>query len=74
VSSLEPSRGNRPSRAQREKRAYNLVMVGGTAGVVAVIGTVLAIIDVIGGGIPLLAAIVAIVCFVMFRNMTRPRR
>jgi len=42
--------------------------VGGTAGAVAVVGFVLAIAGVIGAGIPLIAAIVAVVCALWFRR------
>ena len=60
------------SRSQREKRAYRLVVVGGVSAAVAVVGFVLAIAGVVGGGIPLIAVVVAIVCFVMFRRMVSP--
>ena len=62
---------NRPKytpRRTREQRAFRLVQIGGAAGAVAVVGFVLALIDVIGFGIPLLAAIVAVVCVVLFRS------
>ena len=42
--------------------------MGSTAGVVAVVGFILAAVDVIGFGIPFLAAIVAVVCAVLFRR------
>jgi hypothetical protein len=61
----------RPSytpRRTREQRAYRLVLVGGAAGAVAVVGFVLAIAGVIGIGIPLIAAIVAVVAVVLFRS------
>jgi hypothetical protein len=61
----------RPSstpRRTREQRAYRLVLVGGAAGAVAVVGFVLAIAGVIGIGIPLLAAVVAVVALVLFRS------
>jgi hypothetical protein len=64
-------RGSYTPRKTREQRAYRLVMIGGAAGVVAVGGLLLAILGVIGIGIPLLAAIVAVVCLVLFRQMTR---
>ena len=60
----------RPSgapRRTREQRAYRLVVVGGVAGAVAAVGLVLAIVGAIGAGIPLLAALVAAVCAVLFR-------
>jgi hypothetical protein len=70
MSDLSKRPGYTPRRT-REQRAFRLVQVGGAAGVVAVVGLVLAIAGVIGLGIPLLAAIVAVVCLVLFRSMTR---
>ena len=67
MSDLSKRSGHTPRRT-REQRAFRLVQVGGAAGVVAVVGFVLALIDVIGFGIPLLAAIVAVVCVVLFRS------
>jgi hypothetical protein len=67
---------NRPKytpRRTREQRAFRLVQIGGVAGAVAVVGFVLALIDVIGFGIPLLAAIVAVVCVVLFRSVVGRR-
>jgi len=63
----------RTPRAIRERRAYRLVTVGGAAAVVAVVGFILSLAGVIGSGIPLVALIVAVVCFVMFRGMVKPR-
>jgi hypothetical protein len=65
---MTPRSGRRVSRSSRERRAYQLTVVGGTAGVVLVVGLVLAIVGVIGLGIPVLAAIVAAICFVLFRR------
>jgi hypothetical protein len=59
------------SRSAREQRAYRLAVTGATAGAVAVVGFLLAIVGVIGAGIPLLAAIVAVACFFLFRGATR---
>ncbi len=71
MSELEPRRGDRLSRREREDRAYKLVIAGGVAGIVAVVGAVLAAIDVIGMSLPLLAAIVAVLCYVMLRRTIR---
>jgi hypothetical protein len=60
--------GSRVPRRAREKRAYNLVLAGGTLGVVAVVGFFLAIFDVVGFGIPVLAAILAVLCLWLFRR------
>lgn len=73
MTDLSPSPGRRPSRRQREQRAFQLVVAGGVSGAVAAVGLVLAIVGVIGLGIPLLAGIVAAICFVMFRRMTSKR-
>ena len=71
---MEMSRGpSRLPRAQREKRAYNLVVLGGVSAAVAVIGFVLAIVGVMPLGIPLVAAIVAVVCALWFRSVVSPR-
>jgi len=61
------------SRSDKERRGYQLVVVGSITGAFAVIGGVLAIFGVIGGGLPFVAAIVAIICWVMFRRLTSPR-
>ena len=74
MSSLEPRGGRYVSRRDKERRGYQLVVVGGVAGLVAVVGLVLAIAGVMGAGIPLLAAIVAVICFVWFRRLVSPSR
>jgi hypothetical protein len=65
---LSPSSGGPPSRRSRERRAYQLVLVGSTAGVIAVVGFILAVAGVLGYGIPFIAAIVAVVCGLIFRR------
>jgi hypothetical protein len=44
------------------------VLVGSTAGVIAVVGFILAALDVMGFGIPFIATIVAVVCLLLFRR------
>jgi hypothetical protein len=61
------------SRRDKERRGYQLVVVGSTAGVVAVVSAILAIAGVVGGGIPLIAAVVAVICWLMFRRLVSPR-
>jgi uncharacterized membrane protein len=61
-------RPSRSPRRHREQRAYTVTMVGGTAGLVTVVGALLAIFGVIGWTIPVLAAIVAIICVFLFRR------
>jgi hypothetical protein len=65
---LSPSSGGPPSRRSRERRAYQLVLVGSTAGVIAVVGFILAAVGVMGFGIPFIALIVAVVCGLIFRR------
>ncbi|MCW2992029.1 MAG: hypothetical protein JWM73_2623 [Solirubrobacterales bacterium] len=64
---------SRTPRSVRERRAYNLVVVGGVASVVFVVGLLLALFGVIGSGIPLVALIVAVVSGLLFRGMTNRR-
>jgi hypothetical protein len=65
--SLSP-RGSQTPRRVREQRAYALVLAGGTAGAVAAVGFVLALVGIVGLGLPLLAAIVAVVCLLLYRR------
>jgi hypothetical protein len=73
MSGLTPS-PNRTPRRVREQRAYQLVVVGGVAAVVFVVGLVLAIAGVVGSGLPLVALIVAVVCGLLFRRTVGARR
>jgi hypothetical protein len=69
MTDLSPRPNRTPSRRSREDRAYKLVLAGGTAAVVAVVTFVLALVGVLGGfGIPVLAALVAVLCGWMFRR------
>ena len=72
MSDLERRGGYTPRRT-REQRAYRIAMVGGGASVVAVVGIVLAIAGVIGSGLWIAAAVVAVICFVLFRRIVSPR-
>ena len=73
MSSLEPRRGSGMSRRDKERRAYQLVVAGGVAAVVTVVGVVLAIAGVIGAGLPFVAAVVTLVCWIMFRRLVGSR-
>jgi hypothetical protein len=73
MSDLTPSGGRRVSRRSREDRAFKLVLAGGAAGAVTVVGFVLAIAGVIGFVIPMLAAVVAALCALMFRSTVARR-
>lgn len=61
-------RPNRTPRRVREDRAYKLVVAGGAAAVVAVVTFVLAIVGVMGFGVPVIAALVAVMCGWLFRR------
>jgi putative flippase GtrA len=63
-------RGSYTPRRAREQRAYRLVVTGGVAGAVGIVTLVLAIAGVMSGTIPVIAIIVAVICFVMFRRTT----
>ncbi len=60
-------RGSYTPRRVRTERAYRLALAGGVAGSVGVVGLVLAFVGVIGAGLPVIALIVAAICFFMFR-------
>ena len=68
MSDLERRSGSRPSRRQRERRAYTLVLAGGAFGLIFVVGTLLAIFTSFGWSIPIIAAILAVVCALLFRR------
>jgi len=72
VANLE-KRGSYTPRRARERRAYQLVVTGGAAGVVFVVSLVLSIAGVIGATLPVISLIVAVICAVLFRSMVRPR-
>lgn len=56
----------RTPRGVREQRAYRLAVTGGGAGLVAIVGLVLSIVGVLGSTLWVIAAIVAVVCAVLF--------
>ena len=68
MSSLEPRSPKRVSRKDREARAFRLVAAGSVFGAVAAIGFVLAVLGIVGFGIPLLSGIIAVICLVLFRR------
>jgi hypothetical protein len=68
MADLERRSPSRLSRRQRERRAYQLTLATGGLAVVAVVGVVLAIAGVIGGTLPFLAAVLAVVCGLLLRR------
>jgi hypothetical protein len=71
MSDLERRSSGRPSRRKREQRAYNLVMASGVFGLVAVVTGLLALFTSFGWGIPVLAAILAVICILLLRRTVR---
>jgi hypothetical protein len=70
------SPARRPSyspRRKREQRAYMATMVGGTAALVTVVTAILALITSFTWTIPILAAIVTVICWLVFRSATGRR-
>jgi hypothetical protein len=70
------SPARRPSytpRRKREQRAYMATMVGGSAALVTVVTAVLALITSLTWWIPILAAIVTVICWMVFRSATGRR-
>jgi hypothetical protein len=65
-------RPSRTPRRVREKRALQLITVGGIAATVAVVGFLLVLFTSFGAGIPLLAAIVAAICYFLFKRNLAP--
>ena len=72
MSDLTP-RGDYTPRRVREQRAYRLAMAGGAASLVAVAGVVLAVLNIVSGALPVAAAVVALVCFLLFRRIVSGR-
>ena len=71
MSDLERSRGSRPTRKQREERAYRLVLATGTFGLIGALGIVLAILGFGVGWVGVLSLIVAAICFMLLRRTVR---
>ena len=65
------STGSRPSRRQREQRAYRLVLATGTFTTLFVAALVLSILGVLGGGWAVLLAVLAVLCGVLLRQTLR---
>lgn len=72
VGELE-KRGSYVPRRARERRAYRLVVAGGIAGAVGVVGIVLAITGVVGASLPIIALIVAALCALGFMRTVSGR-
>jgi hypothetical protein len=66
-------RGSYTPRRAREQRAYRLVVAGSAAGVVGVVSLVLAVAGVIGAVLPIIALIVAALCWFGFSRAVAGR-
>jgi hypothetical protein len=71
MSDIERRGGSRPSRKQREQRAYRLVLATGTFGLIGAVGILLAILTSFGAGWPIVSLIIAAICFMLLRRTVR---
>jgi hypothetical protein len=71
VSDLERRSSSRPSRRQREQRAYRLVLATGGFGVLFLAALVLSIFGLVSGGWAVLFAVLAALAGVMLRRTLR---
>jgi hypothetical protein len=72
VADIQKRGGYTPRRA-REKRAYQLVVTSGVTGVLGVATLILAVVGVIGDGLPIVLIIVSVICALMFRRLISSR-
>jgi hypothetical protein len=68
MSDIQRRSSNRPTRRQREQRAYNLVLASGALALITVVAVVLAVVGAIGFGLPVVTAILAVVAWLLFRR------
>jgi hypothetical protein len=71
MSDLERRGGSRMTRKQREQRAYRLVLATGTFGLIGVAGILLAIVTSFSAFWPIVALILAAICFTILRRQMR---
>jgi hypothetical protein len=71
VSNLEPRRSGGLSRKARADRAYSLTLATGGLAVLTVALLVLAVVGVVGGGLVVLAAILAVISGLLLRRTLR---
>lgn len=68
MSDIQRRSSNRPTRRQREQRAFQLVLASGAFGVIAVVGLLLALVTSFPSAVWVISAIIAVVCFLAFRR------
>jgi len=71
MSDLERRGGSRLTRKQREERAYRLVLATGGFGLVGVAGLLLAILTPLSAFWPVVALVIAAICFTLLRRTLR---
>ncbi len=71
MSDLERRGSSRPTRKQREERAYRLVLATGTFGLIGALGIVMAIFGFVLLETLKLSLIVAAICFMLLRRTVR---
>ena len=71
MSDLERRSGSRMTRKQREDRAYKLVLATGTFGLIGAAGILLAIFTSFSAFWPVVALIIAAICFTILRRTVR---
>jgi hypothetical protein len=72
MSNLDRRSGHTPRRA-REARAYRMVVIGGGAGALGVIGLVLSVVGLVSAFWPVVLLIVAALCAFGFMRTTGQR-
>ncbi len=73
MADLERRRGTRTTRAQREKRAYTLLLATGGLALAGAVGLLLAVFGVIEYSLPIILLALAAVCFFLLRGVFKPR-
>jgi hypothetical protein len=68
MSDLSRRPGGRVSRRTREQRAFQLVVAGGTSAAVAVVTGILAVVGILGWGLPVIAVLLTVACLLLFRR------
>jgi hypothetical protein len=68
MADLQRSSGRRMTRREREQRAYRLTLATGGLALATVVFTVLAVVGAVGAGLPVVLAILAVLCFVALRR------
>ena len=71
MSDIERRGGSRLTRKQREERAYRLVLATGAFGLIGAAGILLAILTSFSAFWPVVALIIAAICFIVLRRTVR---